>query len=217
MLREIRKWFMVVMMTVALASCRIFIMPMISVSDLSNPDVRVVPVSISTDSKTCDQPLLDRITGEFNFYQNIQPMGCFTDKENLKPFWRTTIPLLRKGDEAKIPYLSASIYYSQNNSVIVTFNTSFIDALKQRSLGRGTRLTEDVVITFQITNDTKKPVRMATQGVFIDNQPIGGDMNIVEIKPGGSVWIRLSNVGVNSLLMDGIEPVGVIPAHRSEP
>lgn len=208
---------MAVMMTMALTSCRIFVMPMISVSDLANPDIRVVPVSISTDAEQCNKGVLDRLSGEFSTFQNIQPMGCFTDETALRPFWKTTIPLLRKGEEGKIPYLSASIYYSQNNSIIATFNTSYIQNLKERSLGRGFNMNEDVVITFQVTNDTNTPVRIATQGVFIDNQPVGSEMNIVEVKPNGKVWIRLSNVGVNSLIMEGVEPVGVIPAHKAKP
>jgi hypothetical protein len=71
-----------------------------------------------------------------------------------------------------------------------------------------------VIVTFKIVNDTGKPVRIATQGVFVNNDAVGNEMNIFEVKPEGTIWIRLSNVGVNSLLLDGIEPVGVLPARE---
>ena len=77
---------------------------------------------------------------------------------------------------------------------------------------QGVNLTTDITVTFQITNNTKKPVRIATQGVFVNNEAVGNEMNVFEIKPGGKIWIRLSDVGVNSLLVEGIEPVGVLPA-----
>lgn len=210
--RGIRMWA-VAMLVLVLTSCRIFVTPIISVSDLWDPEVRVLPVTISTESAECNKKMLDRISGEFSSFHNIQPVGCFDDNKNsLKPYWKTTIPLLRKGDEGKIPYLSASIYYSQNNSIIIIFNPSFYEKLKKHTLGRGVNMASDVVITFQITNNTEKPVRIATQGVFVNNEAVGNEMNVFEIRPGGQIWIRLSDVGVNSLMSEGIEPVGVLPA-----
>lgn len=213
LMRGIRRWFVMAMMALVLTSCRIFVTPIISISDLWDTDVRVVPVTISADNNQCDKSMLDETTELFQSFQNLQPVGCFDDnKDTLRPYWKTTIPLLRKGDEGKIPYLSASIYYSQNNSIIITFNPSFYDKLKRYTAKRGVNLTTDVTITFQITNNTKKAVRIATQGVFVNNEAIGNEMNVFEVKPGGKIWIRLSDVGVNSLLGEGIEPVGVIPA-----
>ncbi len=213
LMRGIRRWFVMAMMALVLTSCRIFVTPIISISDLWDTDVRVVPVTISADNNQCDKSMLDETTELFQSFQNLQPVGCFDDnKDTLRPYWKTTIPLLRKGDEGKIPYLSASIYYSQNNSIIITFNPSFYDKLKRYTVKRGVNLTTDVTVTFQITNNTKKAVRIATQGVFVNNEAIGNEMNVFEVKPGGKIWIRLSDVGVNSLLGEGIEPVGVIPA-----
>ncbi|EHT1484404.1 hypothetical protein KXE51_003384 [Salmonella enterica] len=197
-----------------LTSCRIFVTPIISVSELWNPEVRTLPVTISADVSTCDKGILDRVVQEFQNFQKLVPLGCFEQNTNtLKPYWKTTIPLLRRGDEGKIPYLSASIYYSQNNSIIITFNPSFYNKLKQHTVGR-VDVGSEVTVTFKIVNDTGKPVRIATQGVFVNNDAVGNEMNIFEVKPEGAIWIRLSNVGVNSLLLDGIEPVGVLPARE---
>lgn len=197
-----------------LTSCRIFVTPIISVSELWNPEVRTLPVTISADVQTCNKGILDGIVQEFQNFQKLVPLGCFEENTNtLKPYWKTTIPLLRRGDEGKIPYLSASIYYSQNNSIIITFNPSFYNKLKQHTVGR-VDVGSEVTVTFKIVNDTGKPVRIATQGVFVNNDAVGNEMNIFEVKPEGAIWIRLSNVGVNSLLLDGIEPVGVLPARE---
>ncbi|QOI58373.1 hypothetical protein pSal_SNUABM02_140 [Salmonella phage pSal-SNUABM-02] len=197
-----------------LTSCRIFVTPIISVSELWNPEVRTLPVTISADVQTCNKGILDGIVQEFQNFQKLVPLGCFEENTNtLKPYWKTTIPLLRRGDEGKIPYLSASIYYSQNNSIIITFNPSFYNKLKQHTVGR-VDVGSEVTVTFKIVNDTGKPVRVATQGVFVNNDAVGNEMNIFEVKPEGTIWIRLSNVGVNSLLLDGIEPVGVLPARE---
>lgn len=197
-----------------LTSCRIFVTPIISVSELWNPEVRTLPVTISADVSTCDKGILDRVVQKFQNFQKLVPLGCFEQNTNtLKPYWKTTIPLLRRGDEGKIPYLSASIYYSQNNSIIITFNPSFYNKLKQHTVGR-VDVESEVTVTFKIVNDTGKPVRIATQGVFVNNDAVGNEMNIFEVKPEGAIWIRLSNVGVNSLLLDGIEPVGVLPARE---
>lgn len=197
-----------------LTSCRIFVTPIISVSELWNPEVRTLPVTISADVQTCNKGILDDIVQEFQNFQKLVPLGCFEENTNtLKPYWKTTIPLLRRGDEGKIPYLSASIYYSQNNSIIITFNPSFYNKLKQHTVGR-VDVGSEVTVTFKIVNDTGKPVRIATQGVFVNNDAVGNEMNIFEVKPEGTIWIRLSNVGVNSLLLDGIEPVGVLPARE---
>ncbi|AHZ60198.1 hypothetical protein HQ81_0105 [Dickeya phage phiDP23.1] len=195
-----------------LVSCRIFVTPIISVSELWNPEVRTLPVTISADVQTCNKGILDGIVQEFQTFQKLIPLGCFEENTNtLKPYWETTIPLLRKGDEGKIPYLSASIYYSQNNSIIITFNPSFYAKLKQHTVGR-LDVNSELTVTFKIVNDSAKPVRIATQGVFVNGEAVGNEMNIFEVKPEGTIWIRLSNVGVNSLLLDGIEPVGVLPA-----
>lgn len=197
-----------------LTSCRIFVTPIISVSELWNPEVRTLPVTISADVQTCNKGILDGIVQEFQNFQKLVPLGCFEENTNtLKPYWKTTIPLLRRGDEGKIPYLSASIYYSQNNSIIITFNPSFYNKLKQHTVGR-VDVGSEVTVTFKIVNDTGKPVRIATQGVFVNNDAVGNEMSIFEVKPEGTIWIRLSNVGVNSLLLDGIEPVGVLPARE---
>ena len=195
-----------------LVSCRIFVTPIISVSELWNPDVRTLPVTISADVQTCNKGILDSVVQEFQTFQKLTPLGCFEENTNsLKPYWKTTIPLLRKGDEGKIPYLSASIYYSQNNSIIITFNPSFYAKLKQYTVGR-LDVNSELTVTFKIVNDSTKPVRIATQGVFVNGEAVGNEMNIFELRPEGTIWIRLSNVGVNSLLLDGIEPVGVLPA-----
>lgn len=197
-----------------LTSCRIFVTPIISVSELWNPEVRTVPVTLSASASTCNKGMLDSVVQEFQTFQKLVPLGCFEENTNtLKPYWKTTIPLLRRGDEGKIPYLSASIYYSQNNSIIITFNPSFYAKLKQHMVGR-LDTTSDIVVTFKIVNDSEKPVRIATQGVFVNNEAVGNEMNIFEVRPQGTIWIRLSNVGVNSLLLDGIEPVGVLPARE---
>jgi hypothetical protein len=197
-----------------LTSCRIFVTPIISVSELWNPEVRTLPVTISANVQTCNKGILDGIVQEFQNFQKLVPLGCFEENTNtLKPYWKTTIPLLRRGDEGKIPYLSASIYYSQNNSIIITFNPSFYKKLKQHTVGR-VDVGSEVIVTFKIVNDTGKPVRIATQGVFVNNDAVGNEMNIFEVKPEGTIWVRLSNVGVNSLLLDGIEPVGVLPARE---
>lgn len=197
-----------------LTSCRIFVTPIISVSELWNPEVRTLPVTISANVQTCNKGILDGIVQEFQNFQKLVPLGCFEENTNtLKPYWKTTIPLLRRGDEGKIPYLSASIYYSQNNSIIITFNPSFYNKLKQHTVGR-VDVGSEVIVTFKIVNDTGKPVRIATQGVFVNNDAVGNEMNIFEVKPEGTIWVRLSNVGVNSLLLDGIEPVGVLPARE---
>lgn len=197
-----------------LTSCRIFVTPIISVSELWNPEVRALPVTISADVQNCNKGILDGIVQEFQNFQKLVPLGCFEENTNtLKPYWKTTIPLLRRGDEGKIPYLSASIYYSQNNSIIITFNPSFYNKLKQHTVGC-VDVGSEVIVTFKIVNDTGKPVRIATQGVLVNNDAVGNEMNIFEVKPEGTIWVRLSNVGVNSLLLDGIEPVGVLPARE---
>lgn len=216
LMRGIRRWFVMTVMAFVLTSCRIFVTPIISISDLWDTDVRVVPVTISADNDQCDKSMLDETSEIFQSFQTLQPVGCFDDnKDTLRPYWKTTIPLLRKGDEGKIPYLSASIYYSQNNSIIITFNPSFYEKLKRYTIKRGVNLTTDVTVTFQITNNTKNPVRIATQSVFVNNEAVGNEMNVFEMKPGGKIWIRLSDVGVNSLLGEGIEPVGVVPARTA--
>lgn len=198
-----------------LTSCRIFVTPIISVSELWDTEVRTVPVTLSADMPTCNKGILDSVSQEFQSFQKLTPLGCFEENTNsLKPYWKTTIPLLRRGDEGKIPYLSASIYYSQNNSIIITFNPTFYAKLKQHMVGR-LDTTSEVVVTFKIVNDSDKPVRIATQGVFVNNDAVGNEMNIFEVRPQGTIWIRLSNVGVNSLLLDGIEPVGVLPARNN--
>lgn len=204
---------MLAMALLVLTSCRIFVTPIISVTDLWNPDIRTVPVTLSADVSTCNKNVLDSVVTEFQSFQKLSPLGCFEENTNsLKPYWKTTIPLLRRGDEGKIPYLSASIYYSQNNSIIMTFNPAFYAKIKQHTLGRGVNLGDDISVSFQIVNDTGKPIRVAAQGVFVNEDAIGNEMNIFEIKPDGKIWIKLSNVGVNSLLIEGIEPVGVLPA-----
>lgn len=209
------RFIIVTLLASLLVSCRIFVTPIVSVSELKDSTVRTIPVTLSSDISGCNKPFLDQIASEFHSFHNITPLGCFDDdSKDLKPFWKATIPLLRTGDEGKIPYLSASIYYSMNNSIIITFNPSFFDKLKQFTVGRGVSLPTDVVVTMQIVNDTKEPVRLATQGVFVNNEAVGNEMTIFEIKPGGKVWVKLSNVGVNSLLAEGIEPVGVLPAKK---
>lgn len=202
-------------MVLALTSCRIFVTSVISVTDLWDPEIRTIPVNISADIDKCNKNILNQVVSDFQNFQTLQAVGCFDDNNHsLRPYWKTTIPLLRKGDEGKIPYLSASIYYSQNNSIIATFNPSFFDKLRRNTQARGVETTRDVAITFQIVNNTKSPIRIATQGVFVNGSAVGNEMNIYEIRPGGKVWIRMSDVGVNSLVMEGIEPVGVLPARH---
>jgi hypothetical protein len=147
----------------------------------------------------------------------MTPVGCFNEGgKDFRSYWQMTIPLLRRGDEGKIPYLSGSIYYSPNNSVIAIFNPSFYEKLKQYTVGQGVDLGSDVSITFQIHNDTDQPIRLATQGVFVNDDAVGNEVNVFEIKPGGKARIKLSNVGVNSLMLEGIEPVAVIPAKTAD-
>lgn len=215
LMRGVTRWILMTFLTLVLTSCRIFVTPIISVSDLWNSDVRTIPVTITADVQTCDKKDLDNVVNEFQSFQKLMALGCFEDStQSLKPFWKTTIPLLRRGDEGKIPYLSASIYYSQNHSIIITFNPSFYNKLKQYTVGRGVNMTSDLNVSFQITNDTPNPIRIATQGVFVNNEAVGNEMGIFEVKPNGKIWVRLSNVGVNSLLVEGIEPVGVLPARE---
>ncbi|QIO03243.1 putative lipoprotein [Salmonella phage pertopsoe] len=215
LIRGFRKWIMTMIMVLALTSCRIFVTSVISVTDLWDPEIRTIPVNISADIDKCNKNILNQVVTDFQNFQTLQTVGCFDDNNHsLRPYWKTTIPLLRKGDEGKIPYLSASIYYSQNNSIIVTFNPSFFDKLRRNTQAKGVETTRDVAITFQIVNNTKSPIRIATQGVFVNGSAVGNEMNIYEIRPGGKVWIRMSDVGVNSLVMEGIEPVGVLPARH---
>ncbi|ARM69951.1 hypothetical protein [Salmonella phage SWJM-01] len=215
LIRGFRKWIMTMIMVLALTSCRIFVTSVISVTDLWDPEIRTIPVNISADIDKCNKNILDQVVSDFQNFQTLQAVGCFDDNnQSLRPYWKTTIPLLRKGDEGKIPYLSASIYYSQNNSIIATFNPSFFDKLRRNTQARDVEITRDVAISFQIVNNTKSPIRIATQGVFVNGSAVGNEMNIYEIRPGGKVWIRMSDVGVNSLVMEGIEPVGVLPARH---
>lgn len=200
---------------ITLVSCRISVTPVISVTDLWDTSVRTVPVTISTEARTCNKGVLDGVVREFSSFHKLTPLGCFEEgSKSLKPYWETTIPLLRKGDEGKIPYLSASIYYSKNNSIIVTFNTAFYDKIRKHALDQGFGSEANIDLDFQILNNTDMPVRLATQGVFVNGNSSGNDMNIYEIRPGGKIWVRLSDVGVNSLLVEGIEPVGVLPARE---
>lgn len=205
---------MVVMIAVLINSCRIYVTPMISVSDLQNPNTRTIPVMLSTDAPGCSKSALDRIASQFRSFHNLTPTGCFNQGDkDLRSYWETTIPLLRKGDEGKIPYLPGGIYYSQNNSIIAIFNPSFYNKLKEYTVGQGVNINDDVIISFQIHNNTDSPVRLATQSVYVNNEAVGNEMNVFEIMPGGKVRVKLSNVGVNSLMVEGIEPVGVLPAH----
>lgn len=208
---------LVVLVAILLNSCRIYVTPIISVSDLQDPDVRTIPVLLSTDAPGCSKESLELIANQFRAFHNMTPSGCFNEGgKELRSYWETTIPLLRKGDEGKIPYLPGGVYYSQNNSVIAIFNPTFYGKLKEYTLGRGTDLKDDVVITFQIINNTKQSVRIATQGVYVNNSAVGNEMNVFELAAGGKIWVRLSNVGVTSLMSDGIEPVGVLPAHAAD-
>lgn len=207
----------VLLAAILLNSCRIYVTPVISVSDLQDPKVRTIPVLLSTDTPGCGKEFLDKIASQFNSFHNIVPSGCFNEGgKELKSYWETTIPLLRKGDEGKIPYLPGGVYYSENNSIIAIFNPSFYGKLRQYSINQGVDINNDITITFQIKNNTKMPMRVATQSVFVNGNAIGNDMNVFELAPGSSVWIRMSNVGVNSLLIEGIEPIGVMPAHVAD-
>lgn len=213
---RILKRVLAAIVALTLSGCRLTVMPIISISELQDAGRRTVTIAVSTDSPDCDVSFLNRIADIFVGFQTLSPAGCFVDNGQKRAYWNTTLPLLRKGDEGKIPYLSASIYYSKNSSVIATFNNDFYGKIKKYAQENHMELNDSVSVVFQFNNDTKKPVKIAVQGVYVNSEPVGNEISVYQVKPSGKIWIKLSNVGTNSLLLEGIEPVGVVPALQTE-
>lgn len=204
---------LIVLASLFLGGCRITLTPVVSLSSLKDGDIRTAPVVITAKTQTCTKEFLDDTANFFKANYQIKAVACKQKREGFEAIWETDIPLLRTGDEKKIPRVPVSIYYSKNHTVIMTLKTDFLNDLSEKLKQKGLELKDnDVFIAFIFKNDTKEDVNIAVENVFVNNVPVGRDMAIFKIKPSGSVMVRLSDLTVNSLMLGGIEAAGVFPA-----
>ncbi|AVO22955.1 hypothetical protein HWB57_gp118 [Erwinia phage vB_EamM-Bue1] len=97
--------------------------------------------------------------------------------------------------------------------MILTLKTDFLNDLSDKLNEKGITLKDnEIFIAFIFKNDTEQAVNIAVENVLVNGIPVGRDMAIFKIRPSGSVMVRLSDLGVNSLFLGGIEAAGVFPA-----
>lgn len=206
-------WVLIVLASLLIGGCRITLTPIVSLSSLRDSNIRTAPVVITANTDKCGQDFLHNMAELFKTNYIIKSLTCRVQNNSYDAIWETEIPLFRTGDEKKIPHVPASIYYSRNHSVILTLRTEFLNDIIAKARDLGMELTDnDVFITFVFKNDTKEDVNIAVENVFVNNSPVGRDMVIFKIRKGGSVMVRFSDLGVNSLFLGGIEAAGVFPA-----
>lgn len=189
-----------------------------SLSQLRDNDVRTVPVSITANFPACDLGFIKRVATDFKDKYLLRPIGCKPPKNGIgvDSTWETQIPILRSGDQSKIPHIPGSIYYSINNSIILLLKPDFVKDIKSQAMMLGYKPEYSTIfISLTIRNDTAKSEDIAVENVFINEVPIGRDMQIFRISPGGAINIRLSDIGVDTLFLGGVEAVGVFPALKS--
>jgi len=206
-------WVLIVLASLFIGGCRITLTPIVSLSSLKDVSVRTAPVAITANTDSCTKEFLVDAADLFKANYQIKPVTCRPKGNKFEALWETEIPLLRTGDEKKIPHVPASIYYSKNHTVILTLKTEFINDLADKLKQRGVDLKDnDMYIAFIFKNDTAEAVNIAVENVFVNSIPVGKEMAIFKVKPGGSVMVRMSDIGVNSLMLGGLEAVGVFPA-----
>lgn len=206
-------WVLIVLASLFVSGCRITLTPIVSLSSLKDVSIRTAPVVITANMGTCSKEFLESVANFFKASYIIRPVACRKKGEGYEALWETEIPLLRTGDEQKIPHVPVSIYYSKNHTVILTLKTDFLNDLSDKLNEKGITLKDnEIFIAFIFKNDTEQAVNIAVENVLVNGIPVGRDMAIFKIRPSGSVMVRLSDLGVNSLFLGGIEAAGVFPA-----
>lgn len=195
-----------------LSGCRIDVSPTVKISDLKEGE-RNVPVLIYSSTETCDMFRIEEMESLLVKFVPIRWNGCTRSERPESKFmmvWQTNIPLLHQKDIDKLAYVDYSIFYSDNNSLILTFRPSFFNELEDK-IKSLYNIKYKIGVSIDIVNDTNKPVKFALSGVFLNNTPVG-EMQVYQIKAGGKTTIRLSDVGIDSLIKDGVEPIAVVPS-----
>lgn len=209
---------LIVLASLLIGGCRITVTPIVSLSQLRDSNVRTVPVAITANVPMCDVGTVKKVAAAFKDKYLLRPIGCHPPKSGMgaDATWETEVPLLRSGDEAKIPRIAGSVYYSRNNSILLLLRPDFIRDVKAQASVKGFKPEySDVVISLIIRNDTKESVDIAVENVFVNGTPVGRDMQIFRISPGGAISVRLSDIGVDTLFLGGVEAVGVFPAQKA--
>lgn len=194
-----------------LTSCRVDISPTIKVSELQN-GVQSIPVNIYVSSEYCDKQNIKKLEKTLGRFQPLKWVGC-TDSKNTDGFsvvWQTNVPLLRQNEHTKLSYIDASIFYTENHSLLLTIKPNYLKQIEDIVLSIDNKKYE-VYVCVELLNDTKLPIKFAVTGVFLNNIPVT-ELSVYELTPNGQVTIKISDVGLNSLKQEGVEPVGVIPS-----
>lgn len=204
---------LIVLASFFLSGCRITLTPIVSLSSLQDGKARTTPVVITAKTQTCTKDFLNETADLFKATFQIKPVECRKKGQVFEAVWETEIPLLRSGDESKIPRVPVSIYYSKNHTVIMTLKSDFLNDISEKMKLQGADIKDnEIYIAFLFRNDTSAEVNIAVENVFINGVPVGRDMAIFRIRPSGSALVRLSDITTNSLLLGGVEAAGVFPA-----
>lgn len=209
---------LIVLASLLIGGCRITVTPIVSLSQLRDGNVRTIPVAITANGPMCDIGSVKKLATVFKDKYLLRPIGCRPPKSGLgvDSAWEAQIPLLRSGDEAKIPRIAGGMYYSRNNSILLLLKPDFVRDIKAQASLKGYHPEySDVIISLILRNDTKESVDIAVENVFINGTPIGREMQIFRISPGGAISVRLSDIGVDTLFLGGVEAVGVFPALKA--
>lgn len=208
---------LIVLASLLIGGCRITVTPIVSLSQLRDSNVRSVPVAITANVPMCDVGSVKKLATAFKDKYLLRPIGCRPAKNGMgaDATWQAELPLLRSGDEAKMPRIAGSLYYSRNNSILLVLKPDFIRDIKQQAALKGYNPEySDVVVSLIIRNDSREDVDIAVENVFVNEVPVGREMQIFRIKPGGAISIRLSDISIDTLFLGGVEAVGVFPALR---
>lgn len=194
-------------------------MPEIKLTTLKGAKENSLPVVISSVTDKCDVSTLTAVADAVSKLYNVTPLQCKVTATSTQSLWRAEIPIVRHGMENVLPSLDASIYYSSRNSVIMLFNRNFVrDARRLYTSLSGKSLDpSDIEIEFKFVNDTDEDVTMAVAGVWVNGMPVGRETQVVKIPERSYVTIKLSDISITVLGLDGVEAIAVFPAIVDDP
>lgn len=136
--------------------------------------------------------------------QFSQPSSNYVVEPNLLVNYQ----IFKSGTKMNLDEYSWGLFYARNNSVMIFLRKDFLTALKQK-------IDKDydsraITITFEFLNDTEKVVYLRVMGAWIDNLPTGHNFESIILKPNSKVLIRISDVSIHYLLLNGVESIATI-------
>lgn len=116
--------------------------------------------------------------------------------------------IFKSGTRMNLDEYSWGMFYAKNNSVMIFLRKDFLNALKDK-IGKNYD-TRAITITFEFINDTKRVAFLRVMGAWIDNLPTGHNFESIILKPDSRVLVRISDVSVHYLLLNGVESIATI-------